>query len=417
MSHNTGSNTRQRLQRMKNSGLISNGNQLKTEKRGQLSQLFPGEEWEEVYPEGSCYYRETSINLKHKHGCMVLEYARECTGNSLQLLMANSSEDSSEMVNPCQGLFLDLETTGLAGGTGTWAFLVGAGWIEENQLRVRQYFLRHPREERFLLQHFVNSFREYHTLISFNGKTFDLPLFHTRQVIHGVTPFMSPSMHVDLLYCSRRFWKDRLPSCSLQSLEENVLLYRREGDIPGEEIPGVYFQYLRQGETSRLKKVFEHNRLDIITMVALLGTISKLEKKDFLDTACPEDCYALGLLLWKKGYYSRAEKCLRKAAEKGSRRQRCQAYKKLGFLYKHLKDWEASVSCWKLLLEDNSYDLEAYVELAKIYEHRLKNLAKALQITREAISLASRYYQMGGARRELTELRHRLNRIERKSSS
>ena len=396
---------------MKDAGMVTTGNKLKKEPQGGLLELFPGEEREEVSPEGTCLIRETVIPLAYRHGSVILEDARECSTATLKLLMNHPPVNK---IQPWRGLFLDLETTGLAGGTGTWAFLLGAGWVENHQFRIRQYFLRQPSEERAVLLHFTRSFQNFHTLITFNGKSFDLPLINARQVLTRVHPILNPSTHIDLLHCARRFWKERFPSCSLQSLEQHLLQYLREGDILGEEIPGVYFDYLRRGETARLKQVFEHNRLDIITMAALLGVMGKIEKEDFLEKALPQDCYTLGLLFTKAGEPAKAETFLLHSLKYGSRTLQKKALRTLGFLYKQLGRWENSASCWNRLLQEGEKDLAAYVELAKLYEHKIKDFPKALRVTRMALSTALRHRQMGGGETGISQVRHRLQRLERK---
>ena len=410
-----GEKLRRRLQRLKDAGLITAGNQIKKAPApGGLLQFFPGEEREEVTPKGTCLVRETAFPLDYRHGSVALEEARECSAAALRLLMQHPPCEKTE---PWNGLFLDLETTGLAGGTGTWAFLLGVGWVDDHRFRIRQYFLRQPSEEQAMLWHFTRSFQHVKTLITFNGKSFDLPLVNTRQVLTKVLPPLTPSTHIDLLHCARRLWKERLPSCSLQSLEQHLLTLTREGDIPGEEIPAVYFDFLRRGETARLKQVFEHNCLDLLTMAALLGLMGKIKKEDFLEDALPQDCYSLGLLFDRAGEVEKAEVFLQHAYKYGSSSSGLQkkALSALGFLYKRLGDWEKSVFCWKRLVQEGERDLTAYLELAKLYEHRLKDFPEALRMTRLALDAALKRRQMGGCPTEISQVRHRLQRLEKKA--
>lgn len=411
MNSKPGDKLRSRLQRLKDTGMITTGNKLNKEPTGGLLHFFPGEEREEVTPRGTCLIRETAFPLDHRHGQVPLKEARACSPAALKLLMHSPP---GEDIQPWQGLYLDLETTGLAGGTGTWAFLLGAGWVEDNQFRLRQYFLRRPSEEQAMLYHFTRSFEHFQTLITFNGKSFDLPLVHTRQVLTKVQPPLSPSTHIDLFHCARRLWKERLPSCSLQSLEQHLLQLTREGDIPGEEIPAVYFDYLRRGNTDRLKQIFEHNCLDILTMASLLGLMGKIQQEDYLDNALPQDCFTMGMLFDKAGQREKAERFLLQAYWDGSPTLQNKALRTLGIFYKQLGHWEQSAACWEHLIQEGKKDLTAYIELAKLYEHRLKDIPKALRITRLALEAALKRRQMGGCPTEVPEVRHRLQRLEKK---
>ncbi len=398
---------------MKETGVISTGERLKKASSPPIFNLFPGEEQEVQLTQGSCYFRETSFPLDYRHGSNILEEARDCTENSLELLL----REPPTKVYPWEGVFLDLETTGLSGGSGTWAFMIGAGWVEDDQLKVRQYFLRRPGEERAMLCHFVQKFKDFDTLITFNGKAFDLPLLHNRQVMTGMTPLWKPANHVDLLHCARRIWKGIFASCSLTALEENLIKFYREGDIPGEEIPEVYFQYLRRGETSRIKRVFEHNRWDIITMVALVGVLGKLEQGDFWENASLEEVYALGNLLWKRGRISEAIEYFHRVKDEGSTALEKKALYALGYIHKQRREWESSVYFWENLLEKDSHSLDPCLELAKIYEHQTGEWQRAWSMTNEALNRAYRRYQMGGDEEEIVPLRHRLLRLEKKLSS
>ena len=166
-------------------------------------------------------------------------------------------------------VFLDTETTGLAGGAGTLAFLVGLGTVEGNGFRVRQFFLRDFPDEPAMLEELSEVLHSYEGIVTFNGKTFDLPLLENRFVLSRRRSPFRTLLHLDLLHPARRLWKLRLESCKLTHLEDRILGIRREGDIDGAEIPAVYFDYLRTGSARGLQGVFFHNALDIITLAAL----------------------------------------------------------------------------------------------------------------------------------------------------
>jgi hypothetical protein len=179
------------------------------------------------------------------------------------------------MPAPERLVFLDTETTGLAGGTGTCAFLIGIGTVEGTQFVVRQYFLRDYPEEKAILQDLAEVLGSFDGLVTYNGKTFDVPLLETRYTLARLKAPFGRLLHFDALHPARRLWKLRLESCRLTDLESAVLGIGREGDVPGSEIPGIYFDYLRTGDARGLQPVFYHNALDIITLAALTVELAR----------------------------------------------------------------------------------------------------------------------------------------------
>ena len=168
--------------------------------------------------------------------------------------------------------FLDTETTGLAGGSGTIAFLIGVGRITPEGFRVRQFFLREHGEEASALEALAGHLRQFRVMVTYNGKAFDQPLLETRyRMARARTPFGGLS-HLDLLFGARRLWKLRLESCRLVELERRILGVEREGDVPGAMIPQLYFESLRAGNADGLAPVFYHNALDILTLACLCGS-------------------------------------------------------------------------------------------------------------------------------------------------
>ena len=166
-------------------------------------------------------------------------------------------------------VFWDTETTGL-GGPGTYVFLVGLGYLEGDAFVVRQHFIRSPEEEPAMLQAVADSLPQWPTMTTFNGVSFDLPLLRARMKAHKVKMDLSDVLHCDLLYGARRLWQRRLPNCRLQTLEEHILEFERQGDVPSAQVPGMYFDYLETGDLASLDGVFHHNVLDIISLAGLM---------------------------------------------------------------------------------------------------------------------------------------------------
>ena len=179
--------------------------------------------------------------------------------------------------------FLDTETSGLAGGTGTYAFLVGvARFAESGEFVLQQFFMRDPSEEPAMLEGLAQFLAPAHALVTFNGKAFDAPLLATRYRLHNIPIPFKDFAHLDLLPLARRLWRDRLESRTLKYLEENILQAPRTiEEVPGYEIPYLYFDYLRDGDARPLKGVFYHNAMDVVAMAALLSHTAALLANPF----------------------------------------------------------------------------------------------------------------------------------------
>jgi uncharacterized protein len=407
-------NLQARLNQLRQSGEIITGRQLSKEQhRTNSDPLFPGEEREEETAFGRCYIRELKYPLEHIHGSSALYGILSCCGSNLSLTARDNRLDNFD---PCRSIFLDIETTGLAGGTGTWAFLIGVGWVEQNYFLLRQYFLRRPAEERAILSHFAAEAAAYPTLITFNGKLFDLPLIQTRQLLSGFRQ-TEPQIHLDLLHCARTLWKKRLPSRSLRSLEESLLGLRRYDDIPGAEIPAVYFDYLRRGKTDRLKTVFHHNVLDILSMVTLLERISLLGSGQLVEH--PAEALALGRLFMAAGKIEEGTSYLYDAAKSGPGELADEAALTLAFYHKRAGRWFEAVEIWHKLAVKDQANSVALIELAKYYEHRIRDYKAALDLTTRALFLLTKPHCIESSSGELSRnaLLHRQNRLEKRISN
>jgi uncharacterized protein YprB with RNaseH-like and TPR domain len=193
--------------------------------------------------------------------------------------------------------FLDAETSGLSGGTGTYAFLVGIGRFTGGAFLLRQFFMRDPSEEPAMLEALIDFLAPCKALVSFNGKAFDAPLLAARYTLRRIPLPLRGCAHLDLLPLARRLWRDRLPSRALKYLEEHILgVTRASEETPGYEIPWLYFDYLRSGDARPLAGVFYHNAMDVTAMAALLGRISDLLANPYQETTHGVDFIALGKL-------------------------------------------------------------------------------------------------------------------------
>jgi uncharacterized protein YprB with RNaseH-like and TPR domain len=340
--------------------------------------------------------------------------------------------------------FLDTETTGLGAGAGVYCFLVGVGAFERlpaapgEDLRpgdapthfvVRQFFMRSPAEERALLVALADLLAAYEMTVTFNGRTFDLPLLRTRYSQNrrllatlrtGAALLAEDRPHLDLLHPARRLWRRRLQSCRLINLEQMVLgLQRSEDDVPGQLIPYLYTDFMRTGDASAMRRVFYHNGEDIVSMVALAERLSRA----YGESAAPDDppldgldLAALGRVYESNGQLDRAEAAYRRAlTQVRSPRDRADLFARLGQILKKQARWAEAAELWQLWLTSvPGVDPTPYVELAKYCEWQLNDLEQAEMWTGWALHTLRTASTAHGFPGMCTELEHRLARLQRK---
>lgn len=361
---------------------------------------------------GPCFLSETRYPLDHLHGRLTLGALLAHEPQALGALggeMAAGAEDFSRLA------FLDTETTGLAGGTGTYAFLVGVGTFEDGGFVLRQCFMRDVPEEAAALLVVREVLERSCGLVTFNGRAFDWPLLEARFTMNRQpTPPVVPP-HLDLLLPARRLWRRRLRSCALSSLEEHVLgVARSLADVPGWAIPGLYRDFLVYGRAEPLRRVFYHNAHDILSLATLAAHLCRAASEPLAALCHGEDLFSLARRHEAEGDAERAaelyRQCLRAQLSPQVRRE---ATRCLALLYKRAGEAEAAVGLWQALAERG--DVEACVELAKHYEHRVRDLAQAKEMVLCALGLLGR--QRYPDRRQLAALEHRLRRLERKAAA
>ncbi|MGD0610790.1 MAG: ribonuclease H-like domain-containing protein [Anaerolineales bacterium] len=315
--------------------------------------------------------------------------------------------------------FLDTETSGLAGGTGTYAFLVGVGRYEGRAFRLAQFFMRDPTEESALLEGVADFLAPAQALVTFNGKAFDAPLLKTRYRLHRAPVPFEGYLHLDLLPLARRLWRDRLPSRALKYLEENILgAPRSMEEVSGWEIPYLYFDYLRSGDATPLKGVFYHNAMDVVAMAALLYHVSSLLAEPHeRQHEFGQDVVALAKLFEDLGKWDDAARLYERSFEMGlPEPDFWQTIRRLSILQRRRGDLEAAVRLWeKAAAEGNIY---AHIELAKYFEHRRRDPVQALQWASTARDLAQDPSLPVYVRRHWQEeIEHRLERLKGKIKS
>ena len=343
----------------------------------------------------------------HRHGAQPLLAAREATPAALALL----SRGGEPVTDGRRLLYLDTETTGLAGGTGTYAFLVGVGFFDGDEFEVRQFFMRDLDEEPALLTVLEETFRKFDGFVTYNGAGFDLPLLETRFVL-GRRRFPGEVFHVDLLGPARRLWSARLADCRLGTVEESILRFIREDDLPGALIPTVYFEYLRRKRPDELPRVFEHNRHDILSLAALTGWVADAVARAPHPELDPEALAGLGRML-EGADPERSLACYRLALDTGlPTPSRERLLLRLAHREKRLARWDEARALWEAAARaPREFDPRPWEEIAKVHEHRRRDLAAALQVVEQALALARRHR---ASARVLAAFEHRLERLGRR---
>lgn len=282
-------------------------------------------------------------------------------------------------------VFLDTETTGLSGGVGTVAFQIGLGYFENGGFVVEQLLMRDYHQEPAMLREALARLKRFEALVSFNGRTFDVPLLKSRALLNRLDPSPLEMPHADLLYPARRLWKLRLGSCRLAHLEEALLGTSREDDLPGALVPQAYFQFIKDRNFEPLERVLRHNRQDILSLAQLFFFLCKAYGQPE-DISHSQDLLSLARFYEKKGLGAQAAKCYRLCARGATRPE---AFEGLASQSKRLGKVEQALRLYSAMLSRGDRPVQAAEALAKLYEHHFKDLSKALHYTRQALLAVS----------------------------
>jgi len=375
-----------------------------------------GGEWR-----GSCFIVDRRFAATVRHGSETVGTLAECFDESAgeAALYVGGAQATSPLV------FFDLETTGLNGGAGTQAFLVGCGWFERDaSFATRQFLLTRYADERPMLDTVAAELAGAGTLVTFNGKSFDAPMLETRYLFHRLSWNGRELPHVDVLHPARRFWKRgsqgarafQASDCSLTTLERQVLGVRRSGDVPGIEIPRRYFQFVRSGDARPLTAVLAHNRFDLLSLAALTARLLHLARvgPDAAKDAC--EALALGDVYARAGLFRRACDAFGRAVEMTERGAvshviRIESLRALALAHRRARQYAAAAACWRRLVGAPGCPprvlREATEALAIHHEHRDRDLESAKAFALRGLD--------GEAQPAWNQaVRHRLARLDRK---
>jgi uncharacterized protein YprB with RNaseH-like and TPR domain len=368
----------------------------------------------EETPFGPCYYRDVRFDVLSLHGHYPLARTRHLPLSVLQKVCKIKQADALAWEDVC---FFDTETTGLGSGAGNFIFLFGLGFYDEDEFVVRQYFLREYAEERALLWSLGELLGRFRAMVSFNGKGFDWKLLETRCTLARIP--LEPTVHLDLLPPARRLWKKVLANCRLITLEQEILGFARVDDTPGAMAPELYFAYQTDQDARKLTGIFTHNVHDILTLVTLSHHIGLMVEEPLQAATHPEELFGLSRWYeeWSQGEFSEA--CLVRVTEMEEREEYArEAIWKLSLHYKRLQRHDKAALLWHDLLSGPAlWQTAPRVELAKYYEHKVRDFAQALSLTEQTLDLVQtrkltlRSLQVD---HELAELARRRERLLRK---
>jgi len=333
-------------------------------------------------------------------------------------------------------VFIDLETTGLSGGAGTVAFLVGCGFFDLGAFQVRQFLLTSHAAERALLWAVAEFFKDADLIVTYNGKSFDVPVMETRWLFHRLQMPLEGVPHFDMVHPARRLWRPRAGSieiddggCRLGTLERTLFNMNRVGDVGGFEIPARFFRFLRSGDPRPLEGVLEHNRLDLVSLAAVMARAVDLVRSGH--RAC-RDCgeaLALGRVYERAaadepgrgdGVLNQAASCYQRGAESRTTDIRAEALYRLALWHRRERRFAEAAAIWREVLEVTEprgvrrivgmralrrFAAEA---LAIHHEHRDRDLDSARELALFALEEAE------ADSRAANDVRHRLARLNKK---
>jgi uncharacterized protein YprB with RNaseH-like and TPR domain len=364
---------------------------------------------------GQCYVVEEQYSLEHLHGHLALSSFLEIGEEGIA---AAAQTQELAGVDPERYCFLDTETTGLSGGTGTMAFVVGLGCFHGQSFLLRQYFLRDPGDEPAMIEALADELSQFAVFVSFNGRAFDVPILDTRFVLDRRPPVSEYFQQLDLLHLARRLWRYRLDSCALGVLEREVLgVEREQADVPSGMIPLLYRDYLRTGDAREMRRVIYHNAVDILSLVTLAALLGRILSDPWAVPALSgSELYALARWYKRLGQHDDAERAYRSALEaRPEENGRRQARLAGGLAPEDVRAGALRGLAYLLKRSDRRAEAYGYwQQLALEAGAAIDDPALAARWTQAAIELLDGQGLAERRAETLTRLRHRLERLERK---
>jgi len=337
-------------------------------------------------PAGPVFVRDEWYELDHLHGARAVGDALAVTPAGARLLT------SGHDLAPSRYAYFDIETTGLSRGAGTYVVLAGVGSFERPartlplSFRVRQFFLADIGAERAMLVALADELARFDGLVTYNGRSFDVPVVETRLTLARLRAPWCDRVHLDLLHAVRRLYRHRLPGCRLAEAERCLLRFERPDDMPGWLVPQAYFDYIRAGRLSPLRLLFRHNRDDVLSLAALLGHLVSLVEHAHAQTV--EDALAIAHWLERSDeamarmLYERMLPLIHGAPDWPW------AAARLARLLRRAGRPSDAAALWRRLWVE-CRDTRAALDLAKHLEHRERNFAEAAALVSELRTVES----------------------------
>lgn len=332
------------------------------------------------------------------------------------ILSCLSKDPAFKALDLSTSLFIDLETSGLSGGAGVIPFLIGMGYYRDDRFYVSQYFLGDPAEEENMIQELSQFFSDmnFQSVVTYNGKAFDIPLLETRFILHRKPFTLRELPHLDFLYSARSLWGHKYENCRLFHLAREVVGTDRSEDIPSAEIPWRYFQYIQTGNYQMIEPILYHNQEDILSLlgVVVVGALIFSEEPE----ACIGDAmdyYGAGKVMEKAGDAEKSVQFFQKALDgKLTDEVSTQTKKRLSYYFKKNQSWEEAVSLWREITSSERVTLNqlfSFRELAMYLEHKKKSYEEARKIAEEGLVLS-----LGVSPHYEKDFSHRLERLKKK---
>ncbi len=378
-------------------------------KRHPIESVVDGGFWDVIF--GPVFCHEEIYPVDYLHGKKPL-----WTSEPIDTLCRWANARTLSQSDLFDFIFLDTETSGLAGGTGTYAFEVGLGRFSKKGFQLAQFFMRHPGEESALLAGLSEFMDGMKAVVTYNGKSFDIPLLNTRYTMMGMTSPFDGIDHFDLLPLARRLWRTRLESRTLGNVETQILgVTRGKEEVPGYLIPDMYFEFLKTQDARPMSGIFYHNAIDILSLAGLFSHMAFLVNNPDSDKITHgEDVVAMARFFESLDDIPQAESLYQRALDANlDDVLYWDTLERFALLLKRKASWDGATALWKKAAENQA--LYAFEELAKYYEHRIKNLAEARKWTQQALVLLEKkhipiikhkYWQ--------DSFKHRLERLERR---
>jgi uncharacterized protein YprB with RNaseH-like and TPR domain len=345
---------------------------------------------------------ENSYLLGACYGQIPISMGLQIPGKILGFL---SRDREFEGLDLSSAVFLDLETTGLAGGTGTLPFLVGLGYYRDERFKVTQFFLNEMAEEDRLVRELTQFIRDmdFKSIVTYNGKAFDMPLVETRFAMHRTPCPLRGLPHLDFLFSARSLWKHKYDSCRLFNLAQQIVQAERSEDIPGAEIPIRYFQYIRNGDFSLIDPILYHNQEDLLSLlgVVVAGAVLVERNREAAEggEADAMDLYGVARLFERAGDTTTSAALFEKALAGGhglTAEVSHHARKKLSHHFKKNKDWEKALAFWQQMAAGDEVD--CFRELSMYFEHTVKDHGEAIRVATEGLALSKKDFEKRIAR-------------------